>query len=470
MGDPRARHYLPVGKGQPEVLRFTDRGLGNDSYLLVSGRIAVALDPARDVRRYFEASLLRGASIVAAVETHLHADFVSGARQLAARGAKVYASAAGDLSFPHHPVRDRERVRADGLSLRALATPGHSPEHLALLVEETDPPILFTGGALIPGGAARTDLLGEDRTVELAKALYRTFHERLAQLPDETVVHPTHGAGSFCSTGGGGSEERSTTLGFERKHNPLFNADSEEAFVETLLSGYGLYPPYFLRLREVNRTGPRVLDSPPALLRLEPTDVERELAAGSWALDARATKAYAAGHLRGSLTVPLDGGSFAVRLGWVVPWETRLVLVADDEAAALKAAIKAAGIGYEDLAGWATFDSLHDAGMPTTETPIVDAEEVARRLEGTDQPIVLDVRHPPEWKEGTLPGAMTVEFGALAQGIPDELRRGPVITYCATGARAGVAASLLERAGVERVSVFPGGPDEWRGSGRRVEK
>jgi hydroxyacylglutathione hydrolase len=305
--------------------------------------------------------------------------------------------------------------------------------------------------------------------VELARFLYRTLHERLAEFPDETIVHPTHGGGSFCSTGGPLSKDRSTTLGFERKHNPLLTADSEESFLDTLLSGYGTFPPYFLRLREVNRTGPRVLDDAPALPKLEPADVERELASGSCALDVRATKAYAAGHLRGSVTVPLSGGSFDVRVGWVIPWGTRLVLVAHDGGMARKAAVKAAGIGYEDIPGWVTFESLRDAGMAVGENPVVDAEEVAGRLEGADPPTVIDVRHPPEWKEGFLPGAMTVEFGVLPQSIPDELRKGPIVAYCASGARAGVAASLLERAGIDSVAIFPGGPTEWRGSGRRLE-
>ncbi|HEV8571991.1 MAG TPA: rhodanese-like domain-containing protein [Actinomycetota bacterium] len=455
-----------MAERSPEVVRFTDGGLGNDAYLIVSGETAVAVDPARDVRRYLEAAESRKARIVATFETHLHADFVSGARELAARGAGVYASASAGLSFTHRVMREHQRVEVDGLSLRALATPGHSPEHLAYIVEGTDPPILFSGGALIPGGAARTDLLGEERKVELARLLYRTLHERLADLPDATVVHPTHGAGSFCSTGGAGSGDRSTTLGFERKHNPLLNADSEEAFLDTLLSGYGLYPPYFLRLREFNRAGPPVLLGPPGPPRLEPSDVERDFASGAWALDIRSADSYASGHLDQSVIVPLGGGSFAVRLGWVVPWGTRLVLIADDEASVWKATMKAAGIGYEDIAGWATFESLRDAGMRVVETPMVDAQELAALLEGVDRPTVLDVRHPSEWREGILPGAMTVEFGALAQRIPPELRRGPVVTYCATGARAAVAASLLERAGIDSFVIFPGGPEEWRASGR----
>jgi hydroxyacylglutathione hydrolase len=454
-----------------DVVRFTDRGLGNDAYLIVAANVAAVLDPARDARPYVEAADERDVRIVAVLETHLHADFVSGARQLAGDGAAIYASASAGLQFPHHPLADGKGMELDGLLLTTLATPGHSTEHLAYLVK-SEPPVLFSGGALIPGGAARTDLLGEENTVELARALYRTLHERLADLPDETVVHPTHGSGSFCSTGSGGSaggaQDRSTTLGFERKHNPLFQADSEEAFLETLLSGYGLFPPYFLRLREVNRRGPRVLGGPPAPPSLDPSELEQELARGTWALDVRKPERYAAGHLRGVVAVPPDR-SFAVRLGWVVPFGTHLVLITDDEAAARKASMKAAGIGYEDVAGWTTFEALRDAGLPVAETPLVDADELAGRLERPGPTTVVDVRNPPEWVDGRLPGALTVEFGALRNEIPEVLRRGPVVTYCATGARAALAASLLERAGLQEVAIFPGGPDEWRASGRPLD-
>lgn len=456
----------------PDVVRFTDRGLGNDAYLLVSGQAAVAIDPARDVRPYLEAAEERGARIAAVLETHLHADFVSGARQLATDGATIYASGSGGLQLPHHPLSDGERVELDGIALMVLATPGHSPEHVAFVVE-CEPPFLFSGGALIPGGAARTDLLGEERIVELARMLYRTLHERLAGLPDDTVVHPTHGGGSFCSTGGGasaaGAEDRSTTLGFERKHNPLLQAESEDEFVEMLVTGYGLFPPYFLRLREVNRRGPRLLDRPLSPPRLEPSEVQGELATGAWALDVRRPERYAVGHLRGAVAVPPDR-SFAVRLGWVVPFGTRLVLIAEDEGAAARASMKAAGIGYEDVAGWTTFEQLRDAALPVAETPLVDADEFAAKLETMDPPTVVDVRNPPEWAYGTVPGALTIEFGALRDEIPEELRRGPVVTYCASGARAALVASLLERAGQDDVAIFPGGPKEWRGSGRPLER
>jgi rhodanese-related sulfurtransferase len=299
------------------------------------------------------------------------------------------------------------------------------------------------------------------------------LHERLAELPDNTIVHPTHGGGSFCSTGGGdsaagGAKGRSTTLGTERNHNPLFQVGSEDAFVETLVAGYGLFPPYFLQLREVNRRGPGLLDDAPSPSRLEPGDVQQELTAGAWAVDVRRPERYASGHLHGAVAVPPDR-SFAVRLGWVIPFGTRLVLIAEDEAAAAKATMKAAGIGYENVAGWITFDQLRDADLPVSQTPLVDARELATKLKGPDPPTVVDVRNPPEWADGKVPGALTIEFGALRDEIPPVLRRGPVITYCASGARAALAASLLERAGQEDVTIFPGGPEEWRASGRPLE-
>jgi hydroxyacylglutathione hydrolase len=454
------------GNARREVVRFTDRGLGNDSYLLVRGRTAIVVDPVRDVSRYHAAAGDRDARVLAAVETHLHADFVSGARELATRGAEVYASAAGHVRFPHRPVRDGERVDIEGISLKAVATPGHTPEHLSYVVEGVDPPVLFSGGALMRGGAARTDLLGSERTEELARALYRTLRERLGELPDETRVHPTHGAGSFCSSGESRGD-RSTTLGEERRHNPLLAAATEEEFVETLLSGFGLYPSYFLRLRDVNRAGPVLLEDLPPLLRLTGPELEKEIADGTWAVDLRPAKRYGESHLRGSIGIPLTD-IFTVWFGWVVPWQTRVVLVADEEPEAADASHRARGIGYEDVAGWATFEELAEAGLPLAETEMIDAVELERRIESPAPPVLLDVRRPVEVARGKIPGALTMETGRLAGEIPEGLG-GPLVAYCASGSRATVAASLLERAGVGPVSVFPGGVREWRDSGRVLE-
>jgi hydroxyacylglutathione hydrolase len=454
------------GREHREIVRFTDRGLGNDSYLFVSEGVAVVVDPVRDVARYEAAARERSVRVVAAVETHLHADFVSGARELAIRGADVYASAAAHVRFPHRPVRDGDLIAIDGIRLKALATPGHTPEHLSFLIEDAEPPVLFSGGALMPGGAARTDLLGPERTEELARALFLTFRERLGDLPDETRVHPTHGAGSFCSSGGSHGD-RSTSLGDERRANPLFAAETEREFVERLLSGYGLYPTYFLRLRDVNRGGPLLLEDLPPLVKLTGPDVEEHIADGAWAVDVRPAVRFGMAHLQGSIGIPLRD-SFAVWLGWVVPWGARLLFVVDSEGEAADAAHRARGIGFEDVAGWAPFEELAEAGLTVAETEMIDAAELERQLESPEPPALLDVRRPGEVARGKIPGALAVEAGSLAGEVPEGLE-GPVVAYCASGSRATTAASLLERAGVGPVSVFPGGVREWRDSGRTLQ-
>ena len=451
-----------------EVMRFTDAGLGNDSYLVVAGAAAVAVDPFRDVRPYLHAAAEREVSILGTAETHLHADFVSGARELAARGAAVFAGARADLAFPHRRVHDGDRIEVDGIVLTALATPGHAPEHVAYLLEGAGPPVLFTGGALMPGGAARTDLLGEERTVELARELYRTLHRRLAGLPDETVVNPTHGAGSFCSAAPTGGQ-RSTTLGRERRANPLLQATSEAEFVEILVAGYGLYPAYFRRLREVNRAGPRLVERPPSPRRMSAGEFAAQLDAGAWPIDVREPRRYAQRHLRESVHIVV-GDTFAVRLGWVVPWGSRLVLVAESQREADLAATKAAGIGFDDVGGWAPIASLRRAAMPMASLEWLEPEELAARLESGERPALLDVRRPEEAAAGVIPGARNVEFGALAEGIPPAARKGPVVTYCQTGPRATLAASLLERAGVGPLGVLPEGPRGWRAAGHDLTR
>lgn len=453
----------------PEIVRFTDKGLGNDAYLLVAGADALVIDAERDVRPYVAAAEERGARIVAALDTHLHADFVTGARELAARGAEVFASAAGDYAFAHRGLAHGDRAEAGPFALRSIATPGHTPEHLAFLLEGADPPVLFSGGALMPGGAARTDLLGPDRTLELARALYRTLTQAFADLPNATIVHPTHGAGSFCSAGGGHGD-RSTTLGAERTQNPLLAARDEDDFVERLLSGYGHYPPYFLRLREVNRAGPPLLGDGPTPAALSAEQVRKELAAGAWPIDTRPAARWTEAHLKDSVAIQVASASFATWVGWVVPWATRLVLIAEDEAAAREAGRRAAGIGYEDVAGWARLDDLADAGFEIATTPSHNADATARLLDAERPPTLIDVRRPSEHAGGMIPGALGIEAGTFGDGVPQGLTGTPVLIYCASGNRANIAASLLERAGAKDVAVFPGGFPEWRRAGHPIER
>ena len=244
------------------VTPVIDAGLGNTSWIVDLGddRLAV-VDPARHPGPYLAEAERRGARIAFSLETHLHADFVTGSRELATFGATVVAPAGAELAWPHRPVGGGDEVDLGGLTVRALATPGHTPEHLAYLLGDGDRPLgVFTGGSLLVGAVARTDLISPDATEDLARQLWRSLQREILTLPDGTPVYPTHGAGSFCTAPA--QARRWTTVGAERQGNPLVAAGDEDAFVTGLLARLGSYPPYFRLLREVNQTGPDVLGIP----------------------------------------------------------------------------------------------------------------------------------------------------------------------------------------------------------------
>jgi glyoxylase-like metal-dependent hydrolase (beta-lactamase superfamily II) len=245
-----------------DVAALVDEGLGNSAYVVDLGDGgALVVDPARDPRPYLAELDRRGLVARFVVETHLHADFVSGGGELAARGARLLAPAGSDLAHDHHRLDDGDEVDLGGVRLKAIATPGHTPEHLAYLLLDGDRPLaLFSGGTLLAGGVARTDLLTPEETEPLARAAYRSITTRLLTLPDDLAVYPTHGGGSFCSVAPGG--QRTTTIGRERTANPLLvGAPDEDTFVSRLFAGFGSYPPYFLELRDVNRAGVAVHQS-----------------------------------------------------------------------------------------------------------------------------------------------------------------------------------------------------------------
>jgi hydroxyacylglutathione hydrolase len=443
-----------------EIVTIRDEGLGDSSYLidLGDGR-GLVLDPSRDPGPYLAAAARRGLRLVYTAETHLHADFVSGSRELAAMGATILAPAAAHLEFPHRGLGDGDEVDLGGLGLRALATPGHTPEHLAwLLADGARPLALFSGGSLLVGAVARTDLISPDRTEALARALWRSLHKRILTLPDDLGVYPTHGAGSFCSAPAGATP--TTTIGREKATNPLLAAPDEDAFVKLLLRGLGSYPRYFLRLREVNRQGPRVYGAtPPPLAPLPPQQVRRLVAEGAELIDARPIGAFAAGHIPAALSIPLRS-AFATWLGWLVPGDRPLVVVMDPDQDRGELVRQALKVGYERLAGELDggMGAWRSAGLPVARIPIA---EVADQPGGT----VVDVRQQGEFASGHLPGARHVELGALT-GAGD-LPGGPLAVMCGHGERAMTGASLLQRAGHRDLTVLVGGPSDWSRATRR---
>lgn len=439
---------------EPTVVPLVDAGLGNSAYLvdLGDGR-AMVVDASRDVRAVRRAAQRRGLRLAFAADTHLHADFLSGAVQLAAtEGVTVLASAAGRREFAHTGLGEDDEVELGGLRLRVLTTPGHTEEHLAFLLLDGDQPVgVFTGGSLLVGAAARTDLVAPDRSEELARAQYRSLY-RLLTLPDQVEVWPTHGAGSFCSAPPGA--DRTSSIGRERATNPLLQAADEDAFVAQLLGSLGSFPPYFLRLAEVNRRGPAVLGGPPRLDPLSPATASGLLRDGAGLVDVRPVVEYAEGHVPGSLSIPLRD-AFATWLGWLAPHDQPLLVLRSADQDPDEVAWQAVKIGYDNLVGelGGGIAAWTAAGLPVTATGLVGPQTVVG-------PEALDVRQDAEYISGHLPGARHIELGALpdrAADLPDR----PVVVMCGHGERAVTGASVLERAGRHEVSVLVGGPDDW---------
>jgi len=443
-----------------QIHPIVDEGLGNASYLVdLDGERALVVDPARDPMPYLALADRLRLRITAAAETHLHADFLTGSLELArACDAQILAPAAARLGFPHRGLDDGETADLGGLGLRALATPGHAPEHTAWLLQEGNRILAaFTGGALLVGAVARTDLVGAEQTEPLARAAHRSVN-RLLRLPDEVPVLPTHGAGSFCAAPAG--SERTSTIGAERRGNPLSGLD-EDAFVDRLLEGLGSFPPYFLRLRERNRRGPDLLvPGWSSLPQLSPEQGAAFLRDGGVLVDARPIHSFADGHPAGAVSIALRP-QFATWLGWLIDPERPLVVLLEGSQDRRELARQARTIGYDGLVGELAggFAAWREAGLPTALTPLVSPVEFA--AEPTT--VVLDVRQASETSAGHLPDALTIELGVLAGALapPDQVPDGPMTVMCGHGERAMTAASLLAGDGHEDVRVLTGGPSEW---------
>ncbi|WP_280339615.1 MBL fold metallo-hydrolase [Nocardia neocaledoniensis] len=437
------------------LIPVIDEGLGNSTYLLGLGDgRAMVIDPERDVRRVRTEARRHGLRIAYAVETHLHADFISGVRELAeTEGAIVIAPEVGPRGFDVTALADGETVTVGAFVLEALATPGHSPEHLSYLLHDADQQLqgVFTGGSLMVGTAGRTDLVSPEQTIPLARAQYHSLR-RLMELPDDTPVWPTHGAGSFCSAATG--TERTTTIGHERATNPLLQVDGEDAFVEALLASLGTFPDYFLRLGAINHHGPAVLGDSPTLTPLTSDQVSELIADGAQVIDARPAADFAAGHIPGALSITLRP-VFATWLGWLADPDRPVIIVRDRPQDGIDIAWEAAKVGFDTLAG-----ELAD-GMSAWSGPVEKAQLLsADQLAAHPAPTVLDIRQHGEYLAGHVPAARNLELGTLAAHLVD-VPAGPVAVMCGHGERATTAASILERSGRTDIRILEGSPADY---------
>jgi rhodanese-related sulfurtransferase len=369
------------------------------------------------------------------------------------------------------PLADGDELALGDLRLVALATPGHTPEHTSYAVFRSDgaaPVAVFSGGSLIVGSAGRTDLLGEDRAEALALAQYGSMR-RFAALPDEALLLPTHGAGSFCASGPP-DDDRTSTIGRERASNPALIAPDEATFVREQLTGLLAYPAYYAHMAPINRAGPPVLGGPPTAPALSPAEALRALEAGARLVDTRPGGPFARGHVPGSLSVPLED-SFGSYVGWLVPFGTPLVLVADDAGSRAEAAVQLFRIGVDRVLGYLDggVDAWADAGRPVSSYPVAGLPELVTQAR-EDARRVLDVRQRAEWETGHLPGSRHCFVGDLPARLPELVGAGPLTVVCASGYRSSMAASLLHSAGATVRLVADGGvPDALRRSERRPD-
>ena len=459
--------------------QFIVEGLGHLSTLLVDDAtgLAAVVDPRRDVDVYLDAARAADVRISHVVETHLHNDYVSGARDLAAlTGATHVIGAGAELAHEHRPVRHGDEIGVGGLRLTVLDTPGHTPEHVTYAVADPtradEPVLLFTGGSLLVGAVGRTDLLGAELAVEYAHDQFRSLHEVILRHEDSVAVHPTHGAGSLCSTGIGTTPWSS--VGYERRNNPMLQPRDADSFARALLDGQPAFPRYFARMRPLNQAGPRLLGARVPEPRPMAVDEARAALAGDALLvDLRTPAEHTAGHVPGSVSIPA-GTSFGTWLGWVVDEDRPLVLLLGDPAEWDDAVRQMLRIGHERAVGHVRggFRAWADEGAPIEAGGSLTLDGLQRRLAAgrPAAPLVIDVRQPAEYEDGHVPGAVHIGAGDLPDRLVDLPRDRPIVTMCASGYRSSVAASLLRRAGFTDVAWMADGMPAWMARGGPVER
>jgi glyoxylase-like metal-dependent hydrolase (beta-lactamase superfamily II)/rhodanese-related sulfurtransferase len=459
-----------------EFHTFYLKCLAQASYLVGDDGQCAIVDPRRDVDLYVEEAAARGLTIRHVIETHLHADFVSGHVELARRtGATIHISRRAGATFPHHPVREGDEIVMGGTVLRFLETPGHTPESVCVLVLDGAhggrPLKVLTGDTLFIGDVGRPDLVGaRGLTVEqMASMLYDSLRDKLMTLPDDVEVHPAHGAGSACGKNIG--SELSSTIGEQKALNHALQPMDKQQFVRIVTAGLASPPAYFGHDVELNRQGALPLADLAALPALGPAAVESAVRGGAIVLDVRDKALFGAGHVPGAVNIGL-AGSFAPWAGSLLPHDVPLVIVAESEAGADEARMRLARVGLHAVAGRlaGSVAGWRDAGRELATLPQVSVTDLELRLRTPGEaPLVLDVRAPGEHGARHVPGALNLPLPELLARA-DELDPGrPTAVICASGYRSSAAASLLRRAGFDRLWNVSGGTNAWVAAGLETE-
>lgn len=436
-----------------EIVAIDTPTLGDRSYLVHDGHVALAIDAQRDIDRVLDLAAQRGVRLTHVFETHVHNDYLTGGLALArTAGAAYHVNAADAVAFAREPVHDGDVIDISPvMRVRVIATPGHTFTHLSYALEAGGRPrAVFTGGSLLYGSTGRPDLLGAAHATELARAQYASAHRLAAELPEDADIYPTHGFGSFCAaTQSEGSSACSSTIGRERRVNPVLNLD-EQRYVTELLAGLDAYPAYYAHMGPANAAGPAGPDlSPPH--RAEADELRRRIEAGEWVVDLRARRAFAAGHMAGTLSFDLDG-SFATNLGWLIPWGTPLTLLGQTPGQVAEAQRELARIGIDRPAAmaagapaqWSGGRALRSLGV--ADFADLEAARHHRPL------VILDVRRDLEWTYSHIDGAVHIPLHELPGRLAN-VPEGELWVHCQSGYRASVAASILDAAGRTVVAV-----------------
>jgi hydroxyacylglutathione hydrolase len=439
--------------------------LAHASYMLASDGEAVVVDPQRDVEMYLKAAEEHGVTIRHIFETHLHADFVSGHKELAARtGATIYMGAQAGAAFPHVAVSDGYALEFGKASIRVLETPGHTPESVCLVVTDTEksdqPWAVLTGDTLFIGDVGRPDLSPRHTPAQLAGLLFDSLHNKVLRLDDKVLIYPAHGAGSLC--GKNMRAERSSTIGTERLTNYALQIKSRDEFIAQLTSNLPTRPEYFSKDAEINRTGATALSELPPLRALSPEELNTILTDGEIALDVRTCDEFAAGHVPGSINIALSG-QFATWAATVLGLSAHPVLIAASPEQIEEARVRLARVGMEGLSGHLQggIDAWKQAGFPPATISQVSVGELKSRME-SDQVQVLDVRRAPEWEGAHIESATWWPLDNFRVSPPEMDRATPLAVHCKGGYRSMIACSLLQRAGFNNVINVIGGFDAWQ--------
>ncbi len=470
------------------LLRYVyNQQLAQASYLVgcqATGE-ALIVDPNRDIDQYIELAEREGLHISAVTETHIHAHFVSGARELAARtGAQLYLSDAGPAEWKYAfandagamLLQDGDLFMVGNVRIETRHTPGHTPEHLAFLVTDTanaDAPMgMFTGDFVFFGDVGRPDLLEKaagivGSTEQAARALFRSI-QQFKQLPDYIQIWPGHGAGSACGRALGAVPQ--STVGYERRFNWAFAITDEDQFVAAVLEGQPAPPPYFAEMKRVNKLGAQPLASLPPIAQLPHEQLARAMEQGLLVVDVRATERYAQGHIPGTLNLPLDG-AFLTWAGWLLPYDRPFALIADPEGAQQAAALLRL-IGLDTLSGYWEPAAIHAWAADWRMLSTIERRDAhaARSLIARGDVAIVDVRTPQEYAAGHIAGSQNIPLGELRLRLDEVPRDRPLLVQCESGTRSAIAASVLSAAGWRSVLDLTGGLSDWQALGNPVER